>query len=279
MTPGMPHGELEGRVIAITGGSSGIGLATAEVALGNGARVAIMARGETRLQESLQRLRVTGRDAAAVIAVTGDASDEQAVGGFLDRVRDTFGDLHGFVGAAGSTEPFDLLEGDVDRWRAVLDANLTTALLGARAAARRLRAGGSIVLFGSLAARRVSQVSVGYGAAKAGVALVSRALAVSVADRGIRVNCIIPGYVHTPMTQLGLQVRAASGHGDAQGVRRLVERGIPAGRFAEPAEIAEVVSFILSRRASYITGVDLIVDGGESAAFGTQLRQASTSTG
>ena len=113
-----------------------------------------------------------------------------------------------------------------------------------------------------------SRVSVAYGIAKAGVSVLARALALTLADRGVRVNCVVPGFVDTPMTAQGFRVRA---QGDAEQERRLratVEDALPLGRFAQPSEIAEVIAFVLSPRASYLTGEELLVDGGERAAFG-----------
>ena len=264
--------ELDDRVVVITGGSSGIGLATARAVGRAGGRVALMARGAGRLEHAADELRALNPE--TVVTVAGDATDPTAVERCLDAAERRLGPVDGFVAAAGSTSGFDLLEGDLRDWRAALDANLTAALVGARMAGARMSSGGSIVLFGSLAARRVSDVSFPYGAAKAGVSLLSRALAIRLAERGVRVNCVVPGYVDTPMTQLGLRVRAG---GDPEQERVLLAQttaGIPLGRLGEAAEIAEVVSFVLSQRAAFITGAEIVVDGGELAAFGRPVRTA-----
>jgi NAD(P)-dependent dehydrogenase (short-subunit alcohol dehydrogenase family) len=268
MPPHQEARELEGRVVAITGGSSGIGLATAEAALRGGARVAIMARDETRLAAVLGRLRERAEEPAAVIAVAGDAAEQSSVDELVEAARRDLGGLDGFVAAAGSTAPFDLLAGDLAEWGATIDLNLTSALVGARAAAARMGQGGAIVLLGSMAARRTSAVSVAYGAAKAGIVVLSRALALELAGRGVRVNCVVPGFVDTPMTQLGFRVRAEESGDDKDLIRGRVEEGLPLGRLARPAEIAEVISFVVSPRASYLTGAEILVDGGELAAFG-----------
>jgi NAD(P)-dependent dehydrogenase (short-subunit alcohol dehydrogenase family) len=268
MPPDREARELEGRVIAITGGSSGIGLATAEAALRRGARVAILARDRARLDASLERLREVADDPGHVIAVAGDAVEQATVEELMEAARRGLGGLDGFVAAAGSTAPFDLLTGDLGEWRGALDGNLTSALVGARAAAAQMASGGSIVLLGSMAARRTSAVSVAYGAAKAGIVVLSRALALELAGRGVRVNCVVPGFVDTPMTQLGFRVRAEESGEERDRIRGRVEEGLPLGRLGEPAEIAEMIAFVLSPRASYLTGAEILVDGGELAAFG-----------
>jgi 2-deoxy-D-gluconate 3-dehydrogenase len=265
-------------VIAITGGSSGIGLATAETVLARGGRVAIMARHQERLTEAIEHLRLSAADAHAAAAYCGDASDDDDLGRFLDLAGRELGGLDGLVACAGSTMAFDLLSGDLSEWQRALDANLTSALLSARAAATRLPPGGSIVLLGSMAARRVSRVSVAYGVAKAGVSLLSRALALSLADRQVRVNCLVPGFVDTPMTQEGFRVRGEGDPHKELRVRQAVEASLPAARLAQPREIAEVIAFLLSSRASYLTGAEILVDGGELASFG-QLPPGGTGDG
>ena len=265
--------DLEGRTVAITGGSSGIGLATAAVVLREGGRVAILAREPVRLRAAHDRLAEFVEDEDRVFSVAGDAVDPVVVSQFLDQASQQLGGVNGFVAAAGSTQAFDLLTGDLDVWRATLEANLTASLVGARAAAERVGEGGAIVLIGSLGAWRVSDVSVPYGIAKGGISFLARALGIGLADRGIRVTCVVPGYIDTPMTRLGFELRANGDPQQVDHIRNLVERSVPAGRLGNPMEVGEMIAFVLSNRASFVTGSDIFVDGGEMAAFGRPPRK------
>lgn len=267
----MPFGEppeFDRRVIAITGGSSGIGLATARLVLRRGGRVAILARGGQRLEAASQLLATPPIDPEHIIAIQGNACIEAAVEHFIGETVRRHGRLDGVVACAGSVQRFDLLTGSIDQWRRMIDANVTASFIAARVAGSRLAVGGSIVLLGSLSpARSGATVAIPYAVAKSGVPVLNRAFAVAFAPRGIRVNAVVPGWVDTPMS-MG---RNRTGDRSAEGAdsRRPAPGRVPLGRFADPQEIAEVIAFALSTRASFVTGSELLVDGGELASFGT----------
>jgi NAD(P)-dependent dehydrogenase (short-subunit alcohol dehydrogenase family) len=262
---------FDGKVIAITGGSSGIGLATAELAVRGGARVAIMARGAERLTASAAHLREFAVEPSDVMAHQGDAGQAGDVAKLFARTVDELGGLDGFAAVAGSPRKMDLLDGDVDEWERAFHDNLTSALLGARAAAEHLTDPGAIVLVGSMAARRVSQYSLAYGIAKAGVSQLAKGLALRLAAEGIRVNCVVPGFVDTPMSDETIRARGEGDPEKERRIRRARESWPPMGRVARAEEVAEAICFLLSSHSSYVTGIDLVVDGGEVAAFG-QIR-------
>jgi NAD(P)-dependent dehydrogenase (short-subunit alcohol dehydrogenase family) len=260
--------EFDGRVVAVTGGSSGIGLATALSVTGGGGRVALLGRTQPRLDAAVARLIGAGAGTDAILAMRGDAGDEDVVVGFVGAAVDQFGRLDGLAACTAAVAPFDLLGGPLAEWREMLDANLTHALIASRAAASALGSGGSIVLVGSMSAIRTgSTVSMPYAVAKGGIPILARGLAVALAPRGIRVNAVVPGWVDTPMSRGGFS-GAADNEDDAVRMRGAVAGRIPLGRFAVPEEIGDFIAFVLSRRAGYLTGSELLVDGGELAAFG-----------
>jgi NAD(P)-dependent dehydrogenase (short-subunit alcohol dehydrogenase family) len=174
-------------------------------------------------------------------------------GGFrLDGVADKATPFGGII-ARG-----DLLETGIDEWRRVLEVDLSSIFYSTRAALPLLRAagGGSIVNFASLSGTR-SIVNVAYEAAKGGVISLTRRLADELAKDHIRVNTVSPGFTATPLNQ---KLR------DAGAERKWVDR-IPLGRYGQPAEIAAACAFLASDDASYITGFDLVVDGGVSSVL------------
>lgn len=249
-------GLFHGRVVAVTGGSSGIGLATAAAVLAESGSVALLGRDPGRLRAASDELRRGGADSSRILAVAGDGRDEGVIERFLASARQRFGRLDGVAACIGATEPFDLMSGRIERWREIVDANLIPSLLAGRAAARLLEAGGALVLVGSVSPTRAgTTASMPYAVAKGGLPALMRGLAVALGPRGIRVNLVVPGWIDTSMTVA-----------DASRTDR-----IPLGRYGKPGEIGDFIAFVLSPRAGYLAGGELVVDGGESAAFGSDL--------
>lgn len=238
-------------VVAISGGASGIGLATAEAILAAGGRVAVADRDQAALARAAMLLAGARTTTRAL-----DVTHEDAVMSWLGGIAP----VTGCVASAGISAHSPTLETAAALFRQVLEVNVTGSFLVAQAAARRMvagGAGGSIVLIASVAGLSGMQHRVAYAASKAAVVNLAAAMAVDLAPHGIRVNAICPGPVETPMVR-GLHDAAtrAAWHGR-----------IPLGRYGQPEEVAQMALFLLDpARSGYVTGQALAVDGGFSTA-------------
>jgi NAD(P)-dependent dehydrogenase (short-subunit alcohol dehydrogenase family) len=252
--------RLQDRVAVVTGGGSGIGLATARRLAAEGARVVV---GDLDP--------VAGKAAADEVGglfVPADVTSEADVESMFLAAFDAYGSVDIAFNNAGISPPDDdsILDTGLDAWRRVQEVNLTSVYLCCKAAIPYMRAQGkgSIINTASFVAvmgAATSQIS--YSASKGGVLSMSRELGVQFAREGIRVNALCPGPVNTPL----LQELFAKDAERAQ--RRLVH--VPMGRFAEPAEIAAAVAFLASDDSSFITASTFLVDGGISGAYVTPL--------
>jgi len=252
--------RLAGKVAVITGGASGIGLATARRFAAEGAKVVI---GDVDP--------VSGAAAAAEVDglfVAVDVTDEAAVNALFDAAVAEYGRLDIAFNNAGISPPDDdsIETTELPAWDRVQQVNLTSVYLCSRAALRHMvpQGSGSIINTASFVAVLGSATSqISYTASKGGVLAMTRELGVQFARQGIRVNALCPGPVSTPL----LQELFAKDQERAQ--RRLVH--VPVGRFGEPEELAAAVAFLASDDASFITGSTFLVDGGISAAYVTPL--------
>jgi NAD(P)-dependent dehydrogenase (short-subunit alcohol dehydrogenase family) len=257
-------GRIEGKVAVVTGGCSGIGLATVQRFVEEGARVVIGdiddARGLTLVDE------LGGADVATYAHV--DVTSKEEVDALFALAQSTYGSVDIAFNNAGISPPDDdsILDTELEAWRRVQEVNLTSVYLCCKAALPYMleQKRGSIINTASFVAvmgAATSQIS--YSASKGGVLSMSRELGVQFAREGVRVNALCPGPVNTPL------LKELFAQDAERAARRLVH--VPMGRFAEPEELANAVLFLASDDSSFITASTFLVDGGISGAYVTPL--------
>ncbi|HGJ8975511.1 glucose 1-dehydrogenase [Pseudomonas citronellolis] len=247
-----PLFDLTGRVALVTGASSGLGRHFAGTLARAGAAVALCARREDRLQEQVATLRDQGARALAVAMDVGDAGSVRAA---VQQVQDELGVVDVLVNNAGVATTEFFLDQEEASWDAVLDTNLKGAWLVAREVARRLAdtgRPGSIVNIASILGERVAGASSAYATSKAALIQLSKAMALELARKNIRVNALAPGYVATELNSEFLASEAG---------QRLMAR-VPQRRFAAMEELDGPLLLLTSEAGSYVTGAVLAVDGG-----------------
>lgn len=251
-------GALDGRHVLVTGAASGIGRATALGAAAAGAAVSVLDRDEAAAAAAADEIARTG---GAARPYACDVADEASVARAVDAAIADLGRVTGVVTSAGIFHGPDLRpahEVDVDTFVHVLRVNLVgTFAVVARAMPSLVRGGGSIVTIASTAAIRGHGYGAGYTASKGGVDALTRLLAVQYGRDGVRANCVCPGGVDTPMT------------GGVFATPEATERArtsVPLGRYAQPDDVADVVVFLLSDAARYLTGQTIAVEGGATVA-------------
>lgn len=249
---GMFENALEGKLVLVTGASRGIGAAIATACAEAGADVAVgYVTNEAGAERTVHAVEARGRQAEAFEA---DVSDPDQVARMVDAVVERFGRVDALVNNAGIMPESPVLEMSVEEWRRVIDVDLTGAFLCTREVAPAMveRGNGAIVMIAS----RLGQIGfpgvAHYAAAKAGVIALTKSLAKELGPQGVRVNAVAPGVTVTDMT-------AEVTEGEV-GRKRLAE--LPAGRFAQPDEVAASVVFLLSDAASMYYGQTLAPNGG-----------------
>lgn len=247
--------RLKNKTALITGGNSGIGLATAKLFIAEGARVAITGRNRATLDAALAEL---GPNA---IALQADATDVAATEQAVAEAAKAFGKLDIVFANAGIPGRTPVGASTLEVFEQVLRTNITGAFFTVQAAAPHLNDGGSVILTGSVMSEMGSPGSAAYAASKAGLRGMSRVLASEFAPRGIRVNVVSPGATRTPIWDSSAPTPDAK----AQLEKRLSSI-IPLGRLGEAEEIAKTVLFLASDEAAYINGAELFVDGGTNGA-------------
>ena len=241
------------KTVLLTGAARGIGLATAKRFLAEGWCVGMLDIDAGTLAQAVAEI---GRP-DAVLALPADVADSAAVNASVSRIEATFGRLDALINNAGTAVFKSVLDTTPEEWERVMAVNLMGPFLTVLAAAPLLRRqGGAVVNITSISGLRASTLRVAYGTSKAGLAHLTKQMAVELANKGIRVNAVAPGPVDTAM--------AKAVHSPA--IRKDYHDAIPLGRYGLEEELAEAIFFLCSERASYITGQILAVDGGFDAA-------------
>ncbi len=243
--------ELEGRVAVVTGSSMGIGRAIAERFLAEGARVVVNSRHAEAVRQVADELGGPSR----VQGVAADVSRPEGAEALVAAALEHFGRLDIMVCNAGTSLIRAAEDITPDEWQRVVDVNLSGVFYSAQAAARAMipRREGNILLLGSILGRMGLPRRAAYAATKHALVGLAKVLALDWAPYGIRVNNLAPGYIETPMNVRDL---STSDYTDAD-----IRRRDPLGRYGTVEEVAEAALFLVSRRSSYISGIDLPVDG------------------
>ncbi len=252
MKPNAKHaGNLEGKVALITGGNSGIGLATAKQFVNEGAYVFITGRREAELAAAKKQI---GKN---VTAIQGDVSNLDDLDRLFAQIKKEKGKIDIVFANAGVARYAPLGTITEDFFDSIFDINVKGVLFTVQKALPVLRDGGSIILNASIVATKGLSANSVYSATKAAVRSFARTWTTDLKDRRIRVNVISPGPIDTP----GLSELLASSETGEQR-KKMISTTVPLGRFGRPEEIAKAVVFLASDDASYITGIELFIDGG-----------------
>jgi len=253
-------GKLEGRVAIVTAGGAGIGAATVRRFAKEGAAVVIADLSGTRAKAVTDEVNSAGGRAAFIKM---DASDPEAIQATIKLAIDSYGRLDVLFNNAGMAEVALIHDTTLESWNRVMAVTLTSTFLGIKYAVpiMRKQGGGAIVNTASISGTRGDYGMASYNAAKAGVTNLTRAAALENAKQKIRVNCVCPGGINT-------RVAEVLGGDRADEFRRTMGAIHPIGRMGEPEEIANMVTFLASDEASFITGASFVVDGGVTAHTG-----------
>jgi dihydroanticapsin dehydrogenase len=254
--------QLKDKVAIVTGAGSGIGRATALAFAEKGAQVVVVDRDEAGAAATLNQVSAAGGKAHLVVADVSRAADSERM---VDETVRVFGRLDALINNAAVMVSKAVPELSEEEWDYVLGVNLKGVFLCSKQAILRFRrqgGGGAIVNMASVNSFYAEGGIAAYCAAKGGVQQLTRAMAIDHSAEGIRINCICPGWIDTPMNADYFADPAA---------RELAARLQAIGRVGQPAEIANVAAFLVSDEASFVTGASIVADGGFSAGLSKQI--------
>lgn len=251
--------RLDGKVALVTGAAQGLGFAIAAKLLDAGAAVALADIQEEKLEAALRELPRESTQRAAAFAV--DLTVPEDVARLAQRAADRFGALDIVVNNAGVRMIHSFKEHPLGDWRKTMDVNLTAPFLLSQAAVPFMiaRGKGKIVNLASVAADLGFKNRIAYNVSKAGVVSLTKCIALELGVHGIRCNAVSPGIVETSMSRVNLQIES---------VARIVQENTPLGGWGVPNDVAEAVLFLSSDASDFITGANLLVDGGWSTGKG-----------
>ncbi len=253
--------RLEGKVALISGGARGMGAAEAKLFSREGAKVVIADVLEAEGRQTEAEINETGGDAIFVSLDVTSQSDWDAA---ISRTVEQFGKLDVIVNNAGIASRVSIEETTVEEWDRILDINSKGVFLGTKAAITQMKSqgtGGSVINISSISGNiGQDNVAAAYNASKGAVRIFSKSAAVQYARDGIRVNTIHPGPIQTPMTQQGWE--GAETFGEQEYV---ATENAPLGRYGKPEEVAYGALYLASDESSYVTGAELVIDGGYTA--------------
>ena len=250
--------DLTGEVALVTGSSSGLGARFAQVLAANGAKVALVARRKDKLDTLREWITATGGTA---IAIEADVLDRKAMLRAFDETERAFGTVTVLVNNAGAAQSVRALDMTEAEWRRMLSLDLDSVFFWSQEGARRMLAArrkGAIVNIASVLAFGVSKGVAAYAVAKAGVVQLTKALALELAFKGVRVNAIAPGWFVTDINRDFLL--------SEKGVE--MKRAIPMGRFGEEGDLDGTLLLLASKAGAYITGATVVADGGQVIEIG-----------
>ena len=256
-------GRLAGKVALITGGASGLGLASARRMLGDGACVALADLDDEKLRQALADLGVPSERARGYALDVCDAANVVQV---VAQVERDFGRIDILVNSAGVSHQGSILDTPIEAWHRVIAINLTGTYLCTQAVARRMveRKAGRIVMLASISGQQVWSGRAAYCSSKGAVLALAKSCAIDLAPHGITVNSVSPGPIETAQT--------ATLHGPV--IRQAIVQATPMARYGQADEVADAIAFLASDDARFVNGHDLVVDGGlTSAAILYDLKQ------
>jgi len=253
--------SLKDKIVIVTGAGSGIGRETAKLLAAEGAKVVIADICETAGESTAEEILRTG---GPTCYVKTDASDENSVAGMVERVLFSFGPPFGLVNNAGISNPLELTQTPPGEWDRILAVNLRSVYLCTRAVlpSMRRRGEGSVVNIASVHANFAFPGYAAYDASKAGMVALTRTIALENGPYQIRANVICPGYIDTPMWDDWLAKTP-----DPRQMDRDTKQWHPLRRRGTPLDVAKAVKFLLSEDSAWITGTNLVVDGGLSVRY------------